>query len=24
MIRHPLTDIGIARFTEDWQNIPKE
>ncbi len=24
MIRHPLTDIGIARFAEDWQNIPKE
>ena len=21
MIRHPLTDIGIARFTEDWQSI---
>lgn len=24
MIRHPLTDTGIARFTEDWRNIPKE
>ena len=23
MIRHPLTDIGIARFTEDWQSIQK-
>jgi transaldolase len=21
MIRHPLSDIGIARFAEDWQNI---
>lgn len=24
MVRHPLTDIGIARFAEDWQNIPRE
>jgi len=23
MIDHPLTDAGIARFTEDWQNIQK-
>ncbi|MCJ7523143.1 MAG: fructose-6-phosphate aldolase [Dehalococcoidia bacterium] len=23
MIKHPLTDIGIARFAEDWQNIQK-
>ncbi len=23
MINHPLTDIGIARFTEDWQGIQK-
>lgn len=21
MIRHPLTDIGIARFIEDWQHL---
>ena len=23
MINHPLTDIGIKRFAEDWQNIQK-
>ena len=23
MIKHPLTDIGIARFAEDWQRITK-
>lgn len=23
MIKHPLTDIGITRFTEDWQSIQK-
>lgn len=23
MIRHPLTDIGIARFAEDWQHVLK-
>ncbi len=23
MIRHPLTDIGIARFAEDWRGIQK-
>jgi len=23
MTRHPLTDIGIARFTEDWRGIQK-
>ena len=23
MIRHPLTDIGISRFAEDWRNIQK-
>lgn len=23
MINHPLTDIGITRFAEDWQNIQK-
>jgi transaldolase len=21
MIQHPLTDIGVARFQEDWQRI---
>ena len=24
MLRHPLTDIGIARFLSDWQSIPKQ
>jgi transaldolase len=24
MIRHPLTDIGIARFAEDWKQLTKE
>jgi transaldolase len=23
MIRHPLTDIGISRFAQDWQNVQK-
>lgn len=23
MIKHPLTDIGITRFAEDWQSIQK-
>jgi len=23
MIRHPLTDIGISRFAEDWQRVNK-
>jgi len=23
MIRHPLTDIGISRFAEDWQSVNK-
>ena len=21
MIKHPLTDVGISRFAEDWRNI---
>ena len=24
MIRHPLTDIGIARFAEDWKKVAKK
>jgi len=24
MIRHPLTDIGIARFAEDWKKVMKK
>lgn len=23
LIRHPLTDIGIARFLKDWEKVPK-
>jgi transaldolase len=23
MVKHPLTDIGICRFAEDWQRISK-
>lgn len=23
MVKHPLTDIGIKRFLEDWKKIPK-
>jgi len=23
MIRHPLTEMGIARFAEDWHRISK-
>ena len=23
MIRHPLTDIGISRFAEDWRGVQK-
>jgi len=23
MIKHPLTDIGISRFAQDWQSIQK-
>ena len=23
MTKHPLTDIGIARFLKDWENVPK-
>jgi transaldolase len=24
MIRHPLTDIGIARFADDWKEVMKK
>ncbi|MDY6918037.1 MAG: fructose-6-phosphate aldolase [Chloroflexota bacterium] len=24
MIRHPLTDIGISRFTDDWREVGKK
>jgi transaldolase len=23
MIRHPLTDVGVARFLSDWQGVSK-
>ena len=23
IVKHPLTDIGITKFTSDWQNVPK-
>ncbi len=23
MLKHPLTDIGIAKFLEDWKKVPK-
>ncbi|MFO7151855.1 MAG: fructose-6-phosphate aldolase [Bacillota bacterium] len=24
MVKHPLTDIGITRFLEDWKKVPKK
>lgn len=24
MVKHPLTDIGIERFLEDWKKVPKK
>jgi transaldolase len=24
MLRHPLTDIGIKKFLEDWERVPKK
>ena len=24
MTKHPLTDIGIKKFLEDWESVPKE
>ena len=23
MFEHPLTDIALAQFARDWQNVPK-
>jgi transaldolase len=23
LIKHPMTDIGIQRFLEDWKKVPK-
>jgi transaldolase len=24
LVKHPLTDIGIERFLEDWKKVPKQ
>jgi transaldolase len=24
LVKHPLTDIGIERFLEDWKKVPKK
>lgn len=24
LVKHPLTDIGIAKFLKDWENVPKK
>jgi len=24
LVKHPLTDIGIKRFLDDWQKVPKK
>jgi transaldolase len=24
MVNHPLTDIGIKKFLEDWKKVPKK
>jgi transaldolase len=24
LIKHPLTDIGIAKFLKDWEKVPKK
>ena len=24
MIKHPLTDIGVKKFLEDWAKVPKK
>jgi len=23
LVKHPLTDIGLKRFLDDWQKVPK-
>lgn len=23
LLKHPLTDIGVKRFLEDWKKVPK-
>ena len=23
MLKHPLTDIGLAKFMDDWKKVPK-
>jgi len=24
LIKHPLTDIGLAKFLKDWEKVPKK
>jgi transaldolase len=24
VVKHPLTDVGLARFLEDWQKVPEK
>ncbi len=24
LVKHPLTDAGIAQFLKDWESVPKE
>ncbi|OLS25444.1 MAG: hypothetical protein ThorAB25_22360, partial [Candidatus Thorarchaeota archaeon AB_25] len=24
MVNHPLTDIGIKKFLDDWKKVPKK
>ena len=24
LIKHPLTDLGIAKFLKDWEKVPKK
>jgi transaldolase len=24
LVKHPLTDLGIQRFLEDWAKVPKK
>ena len=23
LVKHPLTDLGLAKFMEDWKKVPK-
>jgi transaldolase len=24
LVKHPLTDIGLAKFLEDWKKVPNK